>query len=100
MQKDVDYRKLKIRDSNSITYDFSDYKTFKELFRDFYYRNMSIDEPERRWDEFDGVLGALSTYPQRRKNILKQRIDSWIMQKIFTRGEKKLLKGLKMEYFH
>ena len=48
MQKDVDYRKLKIRDSNSITYDFSDYKTLKELFRDFYYRNMSIDEAERR----------------------------------------------------
>ena len=100
MQKDVDCRKLKIRDSNSITYDFSDYKTFKELFRDFCYRNMSIDEAERRWDEFDGVIGALSTYPQRRNNILKQRIDSWIMQIIFTREDKKLLKGLKMEYFH
>ena len=43
MQKDVDCRKLKIRDSNSITYDFSDCKTFKELFRDFCSRNMSID---------------------------------------------------------
>ena len=38
IQKDVDYRKLKIRGDNNVTYDFSDYKTFKELFRDLYYK--------------------------------------------------------------
>ena len=33
IQKDVDYRKLKIASGNNITYNFSDYKTFiKELF--------------------------------------------------------------------
>ena len=36
IQKDVNYRKLKIRGGNNVTYDFSDHKTFKELFRDFY----------------------------------------------------------------
>ena len=36
IQKDVDYRKLKITGGNKVTYDFSDYKTFKELFRDLY----------------------------------------------------------------
>ena len=35
--KGVDYRKLKIRGCNNVDYDFSDYKTFKELFRDLYY---------------------------------------------------------------
>ena len=35
----------------------------------------------------------------RGKNISKQRISSWIIQKNFTGGEKKLLKGLKMKYF-
>ena len=34
IQKNVDYRKLKIRGGNNADYDFSDYKTFKELFRD------------------------------------------------------------------
>ena len=29
IQKDVDYRKLKIRGDNNVDYDFSDYKTFK-----------------------------------------------------------------------
>ena len=47
VQKGVDYRKLKITSDNKITYDFSDYKTFKELFRDLYYKNMSIDEAKK-----------------------------------------------------
>ena len=36
IQKDADYRKLKIRGGNNVGYDFSDYRTFKELFRDLY----------------------------------------------------------------
>ena len=38
IQEGVDYRKLKIRGGNNVDYDFSDYKTFKELFRDLYYK--------------------------------------------------------------
>ena len=34
IQKCVDYRKVKITGGNKITYDFSDYKTFKVLFRE------------------------------------------------------------------
>ena len=37
VQKDVDYRKLIIRGGNNVTYNFSNYKTFNELFRDLYY---------------------------------------------------------------
>ena len=36
VQKDVDYRKLKIRGGNNVAYNFSEYKTFIELFRDLY----------------------------------------------------------------
>ena len=36
IQKDVDYRKLKARGGNNVMYDFSDYKAFKDLFRDIY----------------------------------------------------------------
>ena len=42
IQKDVDYRKLKIKGGNNVDYDFSDYKTFKELFRDLYYKKITI----------------------------------------------------------
>ena len=76
IQKDVDYRKLKITGGNKIRYDFSDHKTFKELFRDLYYRNMPIDETERKQDKFDGSLGALRAYSASGQNMLKQRISS------------------------
>ena len=46
-QKNVDYRKLKVTGGNKITYDFSYYELFKELFRCLYYRNMTIDEAEK-----------------------------------------------------
>ena len=55
IQKGVDYKKFKT------TFDFSDYKTFKELFRDLYCSNMSIDEAERKQDQYNGSLDALST---------------------------------------
>ena len=48
IQKDVYYKKLKITFGNKIIDNFSDYEIFKELFRDLYYRNMSIDEAERK----------------------------------------------------
>ena len=35
IQKDVDYRKLKIKGGNNVDYDFSDYKTFKEFLEIF-----------------------------------------------------------------
>ena len=76
IQKDVDYRKLKIIGGNKIRYDFSDHKTFKELFRGLYYRNMPIDETERKQDKFDGSLGALRAYSASGQNMLKQRIIS------------------------
>ena len=36
IQKNVDYRKLKITGGNNVTNDFSDFKTFNDLFRDLY----------------------------------------------------------------
>ena len=41
---------------------------FKELFRDFYYRDMTIDEAEKKnRDEFNESLDALKVYPARDK---------------------------------
>ena len=43
-------------------YDFSDYKTFKELFRDLYYRRVTINEAESKQKEFYVVLHVLQEY--------------------------------------
>ena len=85
IQKDVDYRKLKIIGGNRVEYDFSDYRTFKELLRDFYYRKLTIDDAEAYQIQFDMVLYNLNKYspktlkyvetknnPVKNKNILRR----------------------------
>ena len=59
IQRNVDYRKLKITGDDKKEYDFSDYRTFKELFRDLYYRTITKDEAESKQDEFNTVLNFL-----------------------------------------
>ena len=76
IQKDVDYRKLKITNGNQTEYDFSDYKTFKKLFRDLYYKNISIDDAKRKQEEFSAVIYVLEKYINKKINLLKQKISS------------------------
>ena len=71
IQKDVDYRKLNILVGNKAEYDFSDDKTFKKLFRDLYYKKMSIDHAEAKQDEFSAVIYVLEKYISKKINILK-----------------------------
>ena len=64
---------MKTRSGNNITHNFSDYKTFKEFFRDLHYRNMSIDEAERRQDKFDGMPRALSMYLAKKTKYIEAK---------------------------
>ena len=59
---------MKTTGGNKVTYDFGNYKMFKELFRDFYYRDMTIDEAEKKKrDEFNESLDTLKVYHARDK---------------------------------
>ena len=69
IQKNVNNRKLKFKGGNMKDYDFSDYKTVKELFRDLYHRNITIDEAERKQDEFT-VLHVLKNYSPNHDKML------------------------------
>ena len=99
IQKDVDYRKLKIRGGNNVDYDFSDYKTFKELFRELYYKQTTIDDVERKQDEITGVMGALKGYAPRdnkyteAKNKLVNNVEN------FYKGREKIIEGFKNGVF-
>ena len=95
IQKDVDYRKLKITGGNKVTYDFSDYKTFKEFFRDLYYKKMTIDDAELKQDEFNAVLGVLSKYTSgdQKYNQAKNKLLNNATN--FFRGREKIIKGFK-----
>ena len=100
-QKNVNYRKLKIKGGNMKEYDFSDYKTFKEIFRDLYYRTVTIDEAENKQEEFTIALQHLKEYnPKHDKYVtLKNNLIDNASKFYERRGEKKLLKGLKIKYF-
>ena len=65
IQKNVNYRKLKIKGGNMKDYDFSDYRTFKELFRDLYYRTITINDAETVT-----VLHVLKKYSPKNENML------------------------------
>ena len=85
IQKNVDYRKLKIRGGNNVDYDFRDYKTFKELFRDLYSKKTTIDEVERKQDEFNGMIGILENYIPRN--------DKYVEAKNLLNNTKKFYEG-------
>ena len=99
IQKNIDYRKLKIRGGNNVDYDFSDYKTFKELFRDLYYKKITIDDAESKQDEITGVMGALKGYAPRdnkyveAKNKLVNNVEN------FYKGKEKIIKEFENKLF-
>ena len=99
IQKDVDYRKLKIRGGNKVEYDFSDYKTLKELFRDLYYRKIAIDDAEAEQEEFDAVIGVLNKYPAKKTEYIEAKNKLLIHVKKNYKGRKKIIEGLKTEIF-
>ena len=46
IEKNVNYKKIKITGGNKITYHFSDFATFEELFRDHYFKKIKTDDAE------------------------------------------------------
>ena len=72
LQKDVDYRKLIIRGGNNVTYDISNYKTCNELYRDLYYKKMTINDTEIRQNEFNSIRHTLNNYSPKDEKCSKE----------------------------
>ena len=62
IQKDVNYKKIKLTGGNNVTYDFSDYETFKELYRDLYYKNMTKNDAGTKQNKFNSKRNVLASY--------------------------------------
>ena len=99
IQKNVDYRKLKIRGGNNVDYDFSDYKTFKELFRDLYYKKIIMDDAESKQDEINGVMGALKAYAPRNNRYVEAKNKLVNNVENFYIGREKIIKGFENKIF-
>ena len=98
IQKNVDYRKLKFRGGNNVDYDLSDYKTFKELFRDLYYRQFTIDDAESKEDEFNTLSNFLKTYNRRDNRYIEAKTNLVNNASKFYEGRKKIIKILSIYY--
>ena len=99
IQKDVNYRKLQIRGGNNVDYHFSDYKTFKELFRNFYCKRITIYEAESKQEEFDVVLPHLKIYNPRDNKYIEAKNNLVNNASKFYEGTAKIIEGFKNEIF-
>ena len=99
IQEDVDYKKVIIRGGINVTYDFSDFKTFKELYRDFCHKEITINDAEMKKNEFDSIADALNNYSPKVPKYAEATNSLLNNAKTLPRREEKLLKVLKKKYF-
>ena len=74
-------------------------KTFKELFRDLYYKKTKIDEVERKQFEFNGMIGVLENYIPRNNKYVEAKNKSLNNAKKFYEGREKIAEGFKNKVF-
>ena len=99
IQKNVDYRKLKIKGGNNVDYDFSDHRTYNELFRDLYYRNITLDEAKSKQVGFNAVLHLLKRYSRKHDKYVTLKNNLVDNASKFYEGREKNIEGFKNGVF-
>ena len=97
--KDANFRKLEIKSGNNVDYDFSDYKTFKELFKGLYYKKITIDEAQGEQDEFNAIIDVLEDYTPRNNKHIEAKNKLLNNVKKFYEGREKIIEGFKNRIF-
>ena len=95
IQKDVDYRKVKLRGGSNTDHDFSDYKTFKELIKGLNYKKITIDETEREKNEFNAIIGVSENYTPRNNKYIEAKNKLLNDVKTFYDKREKIIEGFK-----
>ena len=54
-EKLINYRKLNFTEGNKVNYDFSEYRSLKELFEAIHYKNITIEKAERIQEGFNAI---------------------------------------------
>ena len=102
IEENVGYEKLSFRGGNKKIYYFYKFETLEQLIKDLLNMNLTIDEAERKQNEFDEKFYILRFYPTRRSEYidLKESVSKNAKKKKNVTDGKKLFMGLKMEYYH
>ena len=80
-------------------YDFSDYKTFKELFRDLYYRTITIHEAKSKQEEFNVVLHLLKRHIPKHDKYVTLKNNLVDNASNFYKRREKIIEGFKNKVF-
>ena len=82
-------------------FNFGEYDSLKELFKAIYYKNLKIEDAERKQDKFIVVLDVLDKYKPRKSDYeTAKKIYILINAKKFYDGRKIIIMRLKTKYFH
>ena len=98
-EKLINYKKLSFTGGNNIDYDFSEYKSLKELFKAIYYRNVNTREAERIQKEFNATINALNKYRPKKDKYSGGRKKLLINAKNFYDGRKMIINAFKNKIF-
>ena len=90
---------MKTIGGNNVTYDFIDYKTFKELLRDIYYENMSIDEAKQKQNGFNVVINDLTRYSPRDQKYFESKNKLLDNAEHFYKRREKIIEEFKNKIF-
>ena len=82
-----------------VEYDFSDYRKFKELFRDLYHKKLTIDVAEAYQFQFDAVLYNLNKYSPKNTKYIEAKNDLVKNEKKVYEGRNKIIEGFKNNIF-
>ena len=99
-QKNIDYKRLSFERNKNLEFDFSGYNSLKELFKDIYYKKLSIEKAEGIQEECNVVLGTLKKYIPKDSEYKKEKINILDNAKRFYDGREILLIHLKIKHFH
>ena len=100
-EKLINYQKVGFIGGNKVDYyDFSDYKSLKEIFKAIYYRKITIEEAEAIQEEFDGTYGALEKYKTKKNSkYVKPRAKLLINAKKNYEGRQTIIDAFKNKIF-
>ena len=61
-EKIIDYTNLRFKRNKSLEFDFREYRSLKNMFKEIYYRKISIDKAEDTQRESKNLYDALEKY--------------------------------------
>ena len=97
IQKDVG--KLIIRGGHKVTYNFRNYETFKELFRDLCYKKMTINDAKMKQNEFNSIIGNLNNYSPKTEKYIEAKKSLLNNVRNFYKGREKIIEDFKEGIF-